>query len=120
MKNSTVISAIFKKEYEGQYGKMFIHEITFDNGDKGDYLSKVQHQDKFKEGQVADYELSSREHNGNTYYSVKPVQKTEWKQGTGGGNKSHALTNAVRLVCSGKIGMEQLKEVYTKFLNEYL
>lgn len=59
--------------WESKYGMLFKFEVEFDNGDIGEYNSKSKDQNKFIIGQIANYDITSRESNGNTYYTIKPV-----------------------------------------------
>ena len=56
--------------WEGNYGLMYKYEVSFDNGDSGEYSSKSESQDKFIKGQIAYYEFS-----GGKYPKVKPQSK---------------------------------------------
>ena len=68
--------------WEGKYGVMYKFEVAFENGDAGQYLSKSQDQTKFKVGEEANYTIESKEFNGQTFYTVKPVMQ---QQAFGGG-----------------------------------
>jgi len=46
-----------EKNFVGNFGQMYVHEIGFEDGNKGEYNSKDPNQQKFVLGQVADYEL---------------------------------------------------------------
>lgn len=43
-----------------QYGITYKHLIEFDNGDKGHYNSKKEHQDKFVVGQESSYTIETK------------------------------------------------------------
>ncbi|MFN7911023.1 MAG: hypothetical protein ACK5QC_04310 [Bacteroidota bacterium] len=66
------------KNYAGKFGTVFIHKVTFENGDSGEFHSKSETCEKFKEGQEYDYTIEKKEnvHNGQTYtnYYIKPVE----------------------------------------------
>tara|TARA_R100000278_G_scaffold38353_1_gene34011 strand:+ start:1420 stop:1845 length:426 start_codon:yes stop_codon:yes gene_type:complete len=68
MKKSVVKQAQANGSWIGQYGTMFKHEITFENGDCGEYSSKEQNQTKFVVGQETEYEFID-----GKYPKVKPV-----------------------------------------------
>lgn len=101
-----------------QYGKTFYKfEVTFDNGDMGEYSSVSAEQNKFVVGQSAEYEISSREYNGNMYYTIKPTQ-SENSYGGGKYKKDPAterrivrmsvLNRATDLVCHGQLASKDL------------
>ncbi len=120
-----VSSAIFKREVETKMGKMYGYEIKLE-GDSNtySYLSKNNPQNKFVAGQEIEVELTQ---NDKGYWNIKPVQQ---QGGFGGGQNSGArldldkkiaaLNNAVAMVTAGKVGAENLKATYDKFISEYL
>ena len=57
IKKSTVKNVQSNGTWEGKYGVMYKYEIEMTNGDSGQYMSKNQNQDKFKQGMVVDYEF---------------------------------------------------------------
>ena len=79
IKTAKVISSKQTRDFKGQKGQIYVHEVEFDNGDKGDYNSISKDQNKFVPGQEVEYEIttSEREHNGKTYTDVKikPIKK---------------------------------------------
>lgn len=85
-KTSKVTQISGAGHYDGQYGRMYRFEVHFENGDYGQYMSKSQDQTKFVMGQDATYTRESKEHNGNTYYTIKPAQTNAF---AGGGNKGY-------------------------------
>lgn len=85
-KTSKVTQVAGNGTWDGQYGTMYKFEINFENGDSGQYLSKSKDQNKFVKGQDVTYELTSKDINGRTFYSVKPVQA---QQSFGGGKPSY-------------------------------
>ena len=101
-KQSKVTVAQFVKTYTGKYGTMFIHDITFENDDKGQYLSKEQAQTSFKVGEVADYTKEEKQNGEYTNISIKPVREN--KQGSlapaKGRNESFALSYAKDIACA--------------------
>lgn len=124
-KKSTVRSAIFKKSGSGQHGEYHIFEITFDNGDKGDYVSKSKEQTTFKEGTETPYNIDTVVNGNYTNYKIKPIQSGNgFVPGKGNPSYEHkrvALKCAVDLAAAGKIGNEKISEYagsFMKFLNE--
>jgi len=72
-KQSKVTNVAANGTWNGQYGTMYKFEVSFENGDTGEYLSKSQDQNKFVVGTEAAYTITSREHGGRTFYNVKPA-----------------------------------------------
>ena len=68
MKNSKVTNVQPNGTWDGNYGLMYKFEISFENGDVGEYSSKNKLQDKFIVGQQTDYEYTD-----GKFPKVKPV-----------------------------------------------
>ena len=68
MKNSKVTSVQPNGTWEGKYGLNYKFEISFENGDVGEYSSKNKEQNKFIVGQQTDYEYTD-----GKFPKVKPV-----------------------------------------------
>lgn len=74
-KQGKVIRAKFTgRTWDSNYGKMYDHEIEFDNGDSGIYASKSESQNKLIEGTEATYEILA---NGKFPSKIKPVLKKD-------------------------------------------
>jgi hypothetical protein len=82
-KTSKVTNVAGIGTWNGQYGVMYKFEVSFENGDSGQYMSKLQEQTKFKVGESAAYTIEGKEFNGQTYYTVKPVMQQQPFQGGG-------------------------------------
>ena len=82
-KTSKVTNVAGIGTWNGQYGVMYKFEVSFENGDSGQYLSKSQEQTKFKVGESATYTIEGKEFNGQTFYTVKPVLQQQAFQGGG-------------------------------------
>jgi hypothetical protein len=82
-KTSKVTNVAGIGTWNGQYGVMYKFEVSFENGDSGQYMSKSQEQTKFKVGESATYTIEGKEFNGQTYYTVKPVMQQQAFQGGG-------------------------------------
>lgn len=126
-KKSIVRSAIFKKAFSGKNGLAYIFEITFDNGDSGQYFNSKETQDTFKEGQEIEYTIETKVNGNFTNHSIKPVRAangTGFVPGKGNPAYEHkrvALKCATDLVCAGKVPEKDLiaaAEKLMKFLNE--
>ena len=99
-------------DFESQYGHFYKWLLEFEDGFKGEYLSKTETQNKFIEGQSASIEVTTREYNGTKINKIKPASTFQQ-----GGTKSfsqvpkdnktqeyivkqNALTNACNIVGS--------------------
>ena len=97
-------------DFESQYGHFYKWLLEFEDGFKGEYLSKTETQNKFIEGQTASIEVTTREYNGQKINKIKPASTFQ----QGGGKsftqvpkdnktqefivKQNALTNACNIV----------------------
>lgn len=114
---AVVKSVLPNGTWDSKYGTMYKFEVHFENGDYGEYNSKSQDQTKMVVGQEVEYTRTSREYNGNMYYTIKPVQP----QSFGGGYKGkdpktegrivrmNVLQRAVDLCIAGKVGLADIK-----------
>ena len=82
IKKSKVTSAQPNGTWEGKFGLMYKSEISFENGDAGEYSSKTREQDKFVVGQETEYEFI-----GGNFPKVKPVYQKPQSFGGGGFKK---------------------------------
>jgi len=69
-KTSKVVSVKNVGTWDSQNGILHKFDLTFDNGDAGQYLSKSEDQTKFVEGQEAKYTIET---NKGGYQTIKPV-----------------------------------------------
>ena len=60
-------------DFESQYGHFYKWLLEFEDGFKGEYLSKTETQNKFIEGQTASIEVTTREYNGTKINKIKPA-----------------------------------------------
>jgi hypothetical protein len=127
-KTSKVTRVTGNGTWDSQYGTMFKFEVEFANNDIGDYNSKSKDQTNFVEGQDATYDISSKEYQGRTFYTIKPVKAQA--SFNGGGGKYDAETSkkiarmsvlkcATDLVIAGHIKFDALFE-YAKFMEAYV
>jgi hypothetical protein len=72
-KRSAVTNVTANGTYNGQYGTLYKFEVTFANGDSGEYASKSQNQNKFVVGVETDYTITSKEFKDRIYYKIAPV-----------------------------------------------
>ena len=68
MKKSKVTSVQSNGTWEGKFGLMYKYEVSFENGDCGEYSTKSENQTKFIEGQETEYEFID-----GKFPKVKPV-----------------------------------------------
>tara|TARA_R100001440_G_scaffold9072_1_gene17140 strand:- start:2615 stop:3052 length:438 start_codon:yes stop_codon:yes gene_type:complete len=59
--------------FPSQYGHFYKWLLEFEDGFKGEYLSKTETQNKFIEGQTASIEVTTREYNGQKINKIKPT-----------------------------------------------
>ena len=85
-KKSKVLVAAFSREFNTQNGVFYCHQITFENQDTGEYVSKSKDQTKFIVGQEAEY---TSEPNGNFPNKIKPAQQPFAGGGGGGFRKEN-------------------------------
>jgi hypothetical protein len=128
-KTSKVTQVVGNGTFESQYGTLFKFEVSFENGDSGQYNSKVQNQNKFALGQEVTYTIDSRDHNGRTYYTIKPIQAIP--QGNRGGGyvkdpetdkritRMSVLKVAGDLVINGEVELHDLTKV-AQILEQYV
>ena len=110
--------------FESQYGHFYKWLLEFEDGFKGEYLSKTESQNKFIEGQEVEIEVTTREYNGTTINKIKPASTFQ-----GGGKsftsapkdnktqeyivKQNALTNACNIV--GEADVAKILEIADSF-----
>ena len=110
--------------FESQYGHFYKWLLEFEDGFKGEYLSKTETQNKFIEGQEIEIEVTTREYNGTTINKIKPTSTFQ-----GGGKsftsapkdnktqeyivKQNALTNACNIV--GEADVAKILEIADSF-----
>lgn len=127
-KTSKVIKVTGNGTWNSQYGTMYKFEVEFANFDIGEYSSKSKDQTNFVVGQEATYDITSREYQGNTFYTIKPVKAPA--PSFGGGGKYDAETSkkiarmsvlkcATDLIIAGHIKFDSLFE-YAKLMEAYV
>ena len=123
-----VKSVNYDKLITSQWGEFHKWLLEFEDGFKGEYLSKTETQNKFIEGQTASIEVTTREYNGTTINKIKPASTFQ-----GGGKsytpapkdnktqeyiiKQNALTNACNIV--GEADIPKIIEIADAF-KEYV
>ena len=90
IKKSKVTSAQPNGTWEGKFGLMYKSEISFENGDAGEYSSKTREQDKFVVGKETEYEFI-----GGNFPKVKPVYQKPQSFGGGGFKKDDSVQKMI-------------------------
>lgn len=122
-KNAKVTAVTPNGTWESKYGLMYKFEVTLDNGDAGQMNGKSP-DCKWAVGDEVTYDISSREYNGNTYHTIKPV--TDYQPGKGGSYKKdpatekrivrmNVLQRAVDLVLHDRVPMKEVLVIAEKF-----
>ena len=121
-KKSTVTNVQSNGTWEGQYGLMYKFEVSFENKDIGEYLSKSESQDKFIVGNETEYQFKDGQ-----FPRVKPISNFQPKASYSNNNDdtrneirfSVAFKGAIDLASAGQIGIEDIKATTIGF-NEFL
>lgn len=124
IKNAVVTSVQGNGTWDSQHGTLYKWEVSFENGDVGEYLSKATPQTKFVIGQPAYYSYETRQTSAGTFYKVRPAQDPNAQPSFSGGNKEkanidwdakdrrivrqNALGHSVNLVVNNKIDLTEL------------
>lgn len=126
-KTSKVTKVTGNGTWNSQYGTMYKFEVEFANFDIGEYSSKSKDQTNFVVGQEATYEITSKDYQGRTFYTIKPVKA---QAPFSGGGKYDAETSkkiarmsvlkcATDLVIAGHVKFDSLFE-YAKFMEQFV
>tara|TARA_B110000902_G_C14045324_1_gene489520 strand:+ start:260 stop:718 length:459 start_codon:yes stop_codon:yes gene_type:complete len=118
-KTSKVSTVQASGTWEGSYGLMYKFEISFENGDAGEYSSKNKDQTKFVIGTEAEYTYTGGQHPkvkpvyipavGSTGYTPSPDRDLKIV-------KQSCLKAAVELCTKDKITREQILQIADKFV----
>jgi hypothetical protein len=115
------------RSYQGQNGLIYIHNVVFDDGSKGQHHSTKNTSGDFVVGQEVEYECKVEVKGQYTNYKIKKFKENTFGGGGGGGFKgsngqdgkyyaaTNALKMAVELVKIGKIDQSALKENAEKY-----
>ena len=112
----------FNKEYESKFGTLFGFTITYDDK-KAYYSSKKKDQNKFIEGQEAEFTEETKTNTKGEYLVIKPIYLQGQGQSNFGKNlkreqskySGFALAYAKDLVVAGKI--ETIDAMYAEAQN---
>lgn len=123
-KQSIVKSSIYQKAITGPKGEGHIFEITFENGDKGQFITSTKTQNAFIDGQEAHYTIETKVNGKYTNTNIKPVKTNgvlPVRASVVNDQKSIALGYAVDLANHDKINLKDIAEYaksFMKFLSE--
>jgi len=78
--------------FESQYGHFYKWLLEFEDGFKGEYLSKTETQNKFIEGQEAEIEVNTREYNGTKINKIKPASSYQGGSFNSNTNQSNKMS----------------------------
>ena len=132
-KRSAVTNVTANGSFDGQYGTLYKFEITFANGDSGEYASKSQSQTKFQTGVETDYTITDRTFKDRIYYKIAPVMAQSMPQGNSFAQKApkdpetgkHIMRMSVLkvagdLVINGDIQLTEIlayAQIFEQFVN---
>lgn len=100
-----VKSVKYDKPINSQWGEFHKWLLEFEDGFKGEYLSKTETQNKFIEGQTASIEVTIREYNGEKINKIKPASTFQ----QGGGFKENTSSKMTKEEWNAK---DKKKEKY--------
>jgi hypothetical protein len=104
-------------DFESQYGHFYKWLLEFEDGFKGEYLSKTETQNKFIEGQTTSIEVTTREYNGTTINKIKPASTFQ-----GGGFKDNTSSKMTKKEWNAKDKKKEIaiaKQVSLKCAIDY-
>tara|TARA_Y100000004_G_scaffold197374_1_gene271589 strand:- start:5588 stop:5995 length:408 start_codon:yes stop_codon:yes gene_type:complete len=123
IKKSKVTSVQANGTWEGKFGMMYKFEVSFENGDNGEYSSKSKDQNKFVIGEDIEYEYID-----GRFPKVKPVYaKPEFTSNTFSGGykkddnvqkmivKQSSLKAAVEFCNSSTCGVDDILKIAQQF-----
>jgi hypothetical protein len=132
-KRSAVTNVTANGSFDGQYGTLYKFEITFANGDSGEYASKSKDQNKFSVGVETDYTITDRTFKDRIYYKIAPVMAQPQAQGNSFAQKApkdpetgkHIMRMSVLkvagdLVINGDIKLHEIlsyAQIFENFVN---
>lgn len=127
-KRSAVTNVTANGSFDGQYGTLYKFEITFANGDSGEYASKSKDQNKFQVGVETDYTITDRVFKDRIYYKIAPVAAQPGNSFTQKANpetgkhimRMSVLKVAGDLVINGDIKLHEIlayAQIFENFVN---
>jgi len=107
MKTAKVTRVEFKREWTGQNGVVYYHDIELDNGDKGSIGCKSKLPDSIAEGKELSYEITQDgEYNGQPRFKIKAVSAKPFSSGGYGGKRDPETDIRIARQSSLKIASE--------------
>jgi hypothetical protein len=123
IKKSVVTQVSPNGTWEGKYGLMYKFNVSFENGDTGGYLSKIEDQTKFIVGREVEYEFTDGDYPKVKPYYANPMSKSNYSNNNQDTRDeirfSVAFKGAIDLASSGKINVEDIRAVTISF-NDFL
>ncbi len=123
IKQSKVLEVKFEREFSNNYGSFYVHKISFENGDTGEYISQSKEQTKFIKGDLISYNMELKLNSNNEkYYKITPIKTdntpvpknphTNFSRplDTVGPMVGNAISNAIMLVCHSKLDINKIEE----------
>lgn len=120
-KKSKVDTATFNREWKGGKGTIYYFDLTFENGDSGQYGGQSQEQTKFVIGVETEYTIEQKENARGSYHQIKPIYE---QRGGGYGGRQHesphnklvtmAMAYTKDLVVAGKVDLMDMSKYYNK------
>jgi hypothetical protein len=131
MKTAKILEITGTKQREGQNGTVHYISVVMENGDKGTIGKKSA--DALKIGDELTYTIESKEHNGNTYYTIKEIKDNNFQKKSYSGYSrnykadfiSFAMSYAKDLAVAGKIDAkdeilwDKADSIYTWMIKQY-
>lgn len=101
MKTSKIQHINFTREYAGQNGTVYYHDITLENGDSGSIGAKSKLPEKLAVGSELNYEIEQKgEYQGLPQYKIKAVSAMPQSGGyQGGGGAKVQSPASIRTMC---------------------
>ena len=78
IKKSVVSQVSPNRTWDGKYGLMYKFIISFENGDSGNYLSKIEDQTKFIVGKEVEYEFTDGDYPKVKPHYDSPISKSNY------------------------------------------
>lgn len=90
-KTSKITSCTFKREWAGDKGTVYYHDVVLENGDAGSIGAKVKDSPELQPGKDLSYTIEYKDYNGKPDNKIKAVRA---QTSGGGGGKSQPKDEA--------------------------
>lgn len=111
-KTSKIKTCTFTKEWQGQNGVVYYHDLTLDNGDKGSIGAKEKNPSKLSVGSELTYTLAD-----GKIKAIAPIKvgkpgfaREPFEEKMSG----MAMSYAVQLIVADKVGVDKLEQTFNK------